>query len=133
MCALPLISPLISFLNREYGFLPYVVILVANIGVLYEFIPLNGVKVVKRIKIEKFLIEVSSVIFICLTIFCLFYVGEATENNFPSWINYALLIYAFTPGIVTIIEIIYGFLWELKDNDDESNGNKIAGGLASEV
>lgn len=132
VCILPFISPLISFLNGSYSFLPYVMILVANVGVLYEFVPFNREQSVKRIKIERLIVELSSAIFSSLTIFCLFYIGEVGEKPFILRMNYALLLYVLVPFVVTFIELIYSFCIDFKDND-EYDGNVISEGIASEV
>lgn len=129
ICILPLISPLISFIKKDCTVLPYVMILVANVGVIYEFFPLKGDNAVKRIKVERFLIIFLATIFIALTIFRLFYVIEFEKNQSVTWVNYVL-----TPLIVTVIEIeiFYSFYLEIKD-DNEYGNNKIANGIALEV
>ena len=107
-------------------------ILVANVGVIYEFFPLKGDNAVKRIKVERFLIIFLATIFIALTIFRLFYVIEFEKNQSVTWVNYVLLAYVLTPLIVTVIEIFYSFYLEIKD-DNEYGNNKIANGIALEV
>lgn len=132
ICILPLISPLISFIKKDCTVLPYVMILVANVGVIYKFFPLKGDNAVKRIKVERFLIIFLATIFIALTIFRLFYVIEFEKNQSVTWVNYVLLAYVLTPLIVTVIEIFYSFYLEIKD-DNEYGNNKIANGIALEV
>ncbi len=128
VCVLPLVSPILIFINQTVSYLPYVLILVSILGVLYEFFPREE-ELVKRIKVESVLIMVSCVLFFLYDLIIL--IVQAEHLSQFNWISYSLLGYALIPIITVIIEIIFSLCKYFKnENKPESNTNnrKIAKG-----
>ena len=133
VCLLPAISPIICFVTATKSAMPYILILISIIGILYEFyIPSKeSDKILKR---ENFYVYIFSFIFLFADIF-VFFVRVETDNFRYNWIDYSLIGYIVVPAIVIGIET-YRSAKEYYDNiaNNNNNGNNaVATGNAVNV
>ena len=111
--------------------MPYLLILVAIAGVLYEFPPNKEAE--KIIKTEQVVIYVWSFIFLTIDI-VLFTIRADSENYTYFFLDYSLLGYVLAPFVVTIIETVRSASEYFKsDSNNNDNNNAIAVGNASNV
>ena len=123
VCILPLINPILYFANNKLDFMPYILILIAIFGILYEFAPIPNAT--KFLKIETIIVYISSIIFLAADI-TLFIIKADNTFSAYNFFDYMLTGYAIAPIVVTIIEIIRSIKEDI--NQDNNNGNKIAVG-----
>lgn len=129
VCVLPVISPLVYFISKNNGIMPYLLILVAIAGVLYEFPPNKEAEMI--IKIEQVIIYVWSFLFLTFDL-VLFTIRADSKDYTYFFLDYSLLGYVLAPFVVTIIETIRSANEYFK-SDSNNNKNVIAVGNASNV
>ena len=131
VCILPAISPIIYFIKNNDGVMPYLLILVAIAGILYEFPPnKEAERIIKR---EQMAIYVYTFLFLAIDL-VLFVVRAESDTYTYIFIDYCLMGYVIAPSVVTIIETIRSANEYFKvESNNNSNANAIAIGNASNV
>lgn len=111
--------------------MPYLLILVAIAGILYEFPPnKEAERIIKR---EQMAIYVCSFLFLAVDL-VLFVVRAESDAYTYIFIDYCLMGYVIAPSVVTIIETIRSANEYFKvESNNNSNANAIAVGNASNV
>lgn len=131
VCVLPAISPIVYFLSKNDGIMPYLLILVAIAGILYEFPPNKNAEDI--IKIEQVIISVWSFIFLAIDL-ALFTIRADSKDYTYFFLDYSLLGYVLAPFVVTIIETIRSAKEYFRsDSNNNRDNNVIAVGNASNV
>ncbi len=119
VCILPAISPFVYFIYNKNGVMPYLLILVAIAGILYEYPPKRESE--KIIKAEQILVYVWSFFFLSADLI-IFVIRADTETYTYTCIDYCLMGYTIIPMIVTLIEVIRSAK-EYFNNDSNSHDN----------
>ena len=122
ICIIPVITPIILFIKYKEGAMPYLLLLLAMAGIIYEF---SGEKVESlnnRLKREKFAIIISTAIFVTLDIVCL--MVHIEFNNTYNILDYCIVGYVIVPTVISIIEIIYVYKNTLNKNTGSNKKNK---------
>lgn len=131
VCILPAISPVVYLVNNKNGVMPYLLILVAIAGILYEYPPDKEAE--KIIKVEQVAVYIWSFLFLIVDL-VIFVIRADTETYTYICIDYCLMGYVIVPLIVTIIEIIRSTKEYFNSNSNNNdNNNLIAVGNALNV
>ena len=128
VCAFPALSPILCFWKSTNGVMPYVLILVAILGILYEYFP--NKEAASIIKAEQIIVCVTSTMFLCGDLFALVIRADSNAYTYGR-VDYWLMGYVVIPSIVTLVEIVRSLKEFVKtDSNEKKNGEKIAGGNA---
>lgn len=112
--------------------MPYLLILVAIAGILYEYPPNKEAE--KIIKKEQIAVYVSSFLFLAADL-VLFVVRADTDTYTYGWMDYCLMGYILVPFFITAIEIYRSAseYFNTNTNTNNMNNNVIAIGNSTNV
>lgn len=130
VCVLPMVSPVLCFATKQTGFLPYAMVLVAIVGIFYEFWPKSNVELNKRLKIESVILMIYATVFSLYDIILLII---RAENGFMyNWWDYSIIGCVFAPMVITLIEMAMSIKESLRRSPSTS-GNRIASHGAEDI